>query len=221
MSALEIIWQQRAVFISGFSNTLVLFVIAALIAFLLGIGIVLLFEGKMNGPRRLLRLLMDCMRMIPCLIYAYLLYYGLPSLQIRLDAWTAGCIALSTYHAAYFAEILRGARAELSPGQIEAARAHGYRTVKMILRIILPQLILRSGPLLGNQLIICLKDTAFLAIITVAELTSAATAVQAEYFIPMQSFLFAIGLYWLASLVIESGVRKMGRKASYRGMTNE
>ncbi|QGY32918.1 ABC transporter permease (plasmid) [Pantoea cypripedii] len=221
MNALEIIWQQRSVFLSGFANTILLFVIAAFFALVLGVFIVLLLEGKMNAPRRLLRLIMDCMRMIPCLIYAYLLYYGLPSLQIRLDAWTAGCIALSTYHAAYFAEILRAARAELPPGQVEAARAHGYRTVKMVGRIILPQLFLRSGPLLGNQLIICMKDTAYLAIITVGELTSAATSVQAEYFIPMQAFMFAIALYWLVSLVIESGVRKMGRKAYFRGMTNE
>lgn len=221
MNALDIIWQQRAVFLAGFANTLLLFAIAASGAFVLGVCLVILLEGKQNGPRRCLRLLIDAMRMIPCLIYAYLLYYGLPSLQIRLDAWTAGCIALSTYHAAYFAEILRGARAELSPGQFEAARAHGYRTLKMVGRIILPQLILRSGPLLGNQLIICLKDTAFLAIITVGELTSAATAVQAEYFIPLQAFLFAIALYWLVSLLLEGGVRKMGRKALSRGMINE
>jgi polar amino acid transport system permease protein len=66
----------------------------------------------------------------------------------------------------------------------------------MYRRIVLPQLVLRTAPVLGNQLIICLKDTAFLSIITVRELTSAAASVQSLYFIPFEAFIVAIGLYW-------------------------
>ena len=52
-------------------------------------------------------------------------------------------------------------------------------------------------PLIGNQLIICLKDTAFLSIITVREITAATNSVQSTYFIPLKAFLVAILLYWL------------------------
>ncbi|MHA6848555.1 amino acid ABC transporter permease [Ralstonia syzygii] len=218
MEAWTIIWQQRAIFLEGFFQTILLFGLSGSMAFLSGIAILMALEGPDNPLRRAIRLLMDGMRMIPCLIYAYLLYYGLPPLGIRLDAWTAGCLALTTYHAAYFAEILRGARAELSPGQVEAARSHGFRTLPMFVRIIVPQLLLRTGPVLGNQLIICLKDTSFLTIITVAELTSAATSVQAQYFIPVQAFVVAIALYWLVCLGIERCVRHLGRAATIRGL---
>jgi polar amino acid transport system permease protein len=179
---------------------------------------VLLIQTRRGLISRLVRLLIDGMRMLPFLMYAYILYYGLPSVGIRLDAWTAGFIALITYHAAYFAEILRGTWATLPSGQAEAARAHGFRSFGMYRRIILPQLVLRAGPVLGNQLIICLKDTAFLSIITVRELTAAASSVQSLYFIPFEAFVVAIALYWLTSMLIEVAVARVGVMAEERGL---
>src|SRR3546814_14085883 len=110
------------------------------------------------------------MRMLPFLIFVYLLYYGLPSVGVKLEAWTAGLIGLIVYHAAYVAEILRGGWDQLPTGQTESAQAHGYHGLKLVRRIILPQLVLNTAPVIGNQLIYMLKDTAFLMIITVQEL---------------------------------------------------
>jgi polar amino acid transport system permease protein len=180
-----------------------------------------LLEGNQTLPRRGLRSALDLLRMSPFLIYVYLLYYGLPEVGIRFDAWTAGIVALISYHACYFAEILRAARLALPQGQVESARAHGYASFGMYRRILLPQMILRSGPLFGNQLICCLKDTAFLSIITVFELTAAANDVQSIYFVPMPAFITAIALYWLVSLGIEASLRLLGRFAKIRGLSYE
>jgi polar amino acid transport system permease protein len=159
-----------------------------------------------RATRRALHVVVDGMRMLPFLIYAYLLYYGLPSFGIRLDAWTVGVFCLITYHAAYVGEILRGSWASLPRGQTEAGLAVGLYGLGLYRRLILPQLLMRTGPVLGNQAIICLKDTAFLMIITVEELTAAASSVQAIYFIPFEAFIVAIALYWLVSLMIEAVV---------------
>jgi polar amino acid transport system permease protein len=214
----EILWQHRDMIVGGFKSTLILFGVSALAAFLLSSLIVLAIRTGPAAFGRLVRGVVDGMRMLPFLIYAYLLYYGLPSLGIRFDAWTAGFIALITYHAAYFAEILRGTWATLSTGQAEAARAHGFGTFMMYRRIILPQLVLRAAPVLGNQVIICLKDTAFLSIITVRELTAAASAVQSQYFIPFEAFIVAIALYWATSLLIEALVARIGFAAEEKGL---
>ncbi len=88
----------------------------------------------------------------------------------------------------------------------------------MYRRIVLPQLVLRTAPVLGNQLIICLKDTAFPSIITVRELTSAAASVQSLYFIPFEAFIVAIGLYWVTSILIELLVARFGFAAERRGL---
>lgn len=218
MSRWEILWNHRATIIRGFENTLILFSVSSITAFLLSCAIVLVIQTHRGALSGFFRTIVDGMRMLPFLMYAYILYYGLPSLGIRLDAWTAGFIALITYHAAYFAEILRGTWATLSKGQTEAARAVGFMNFAMYRRIILPQLMLRTAPVLGNQLIICLKDTAFLMIITVRELTAAASAVQSTYFIPFEAFVVAIALYWLISMAIEALVARIGLVAEKKGL---
>ena len=218
MNKWDILWNHREMILLGFRNTLILFSVSAVAAFLLSTLIVLAIQTRAGTLSRVMRAVVDGMRMLPFLMYAYILYYGLPSFGISLDAWTVGFLSLITYQAAYFAEILRGAWATLSTGQAEAARAHGFTSFTMYRRIILPQLVLRTAPVLGNQLIICLKDTAFLSIITVRELTAAAAAVQSMYFIPFEAFIVAIGLYWATSVLIELLVARFGFIAEGRGL---
>ncbi|MDG6894171.1 ABC transporter permease subunit [Volucribacter amazonae] len=221
MDAWTILWAEREQFWTGFITTLNLFVQSAIVAFLLGIVCLFLLEGKLNPLRRLLLLAIDTMRTLPFLIYVYLLYYGLPALGITMDAWTAGLIGLITYHGAYFAEIFRGLRATLPQGQVEAALSQGFGRNKMVYLLILPQLLLRSSSLLANQFVYLLKDTAFLTIITVRELTGVAAAVQANYFIPIEAFVVAMGLYWILSLIIDYAMKLLNKSAISRGLSYE
>lgn len=221
MNGLTMLWDNAALFATGLQNTLLLFCVSAVCAFGLACGIAFLLEGRQNFPRRLLRGLLDLMRMLPFLIFLYLLYYGLPNAGIRLDVWTAGFIALITYHGAYFAEILRAARIALPAGQAEAAWAHGFINATMYWRILLPQMVMRSGPLFGNQLVCVLKDTAFLSIITLMDLTAAASAVQAKYFVPLPPFILVIALYWSITLIVEALLQRLARRAQKRGLVHE
>ncbi|MGL5286405.1 MAG: amino acid ABC transporter permease [Aeromonas sp.] len=217
MSEWEVIWGARDAFIAGFWKTLEMFVLSALIGFAFGVLLLFLLEGRPHPGRRLTKLLIDAMRTVPFLILVYLLYYGLPHFRVRLPADTAGLLALALYHGAYFAEILRSQRLVMPSGYIEAAQAHGFRDGVIYRRIILPNAVMTSLPLLGNQLILCLKDTAFLCIITVREVTAAANSVQSTYFIPLKAFAVAILLYWLVTLAIEYGIRKAGAVSKKRG----
>jgi len=205
----------------GFGVTILFFSVATVTAFTGGCVFVYLMDGKQNILKRSLRSALDVLRTLPFLIVLYLLYYGLPQIGIRMTSWTAGMIALSVYHASYYAEILRGARVALPQGQMESAKAHGFTPFQMYYRILLPQMVLRSGPLFGNLLVGCLKDTAFLSIITIYELTAAANALQAVYFIPMPAFIIVIFLYWIISLILERLLRLMGRYSKHRGLSYE
>jgi len=160
------------------------------------------------------------MRAIPFLILAYLLYYGLPEVGISMDAWSAGLVALMIYHGAYFFEILRSQRRVFSAGYIEAAVAQGFSRYQIYRRIILPNIVSSALPLLGNQLIICLKDTAFLSIITVQEITAAANSVQATWFIPFNAFIVAIALYWAISILLELLIKRLSALGARRGMSH-
>jgi polar amino acid transport system permease protein len=216
MTEWSILWEARALFLDGLLATLGLFGLSVSGAFVLGCLLVYLLEEG-NRLSTVLRVAINLLRTLPFLILAYLLYYGLPSLGLRLSAWTAGLLALTVYHAAYFAEILRGSRLVLPEGYVEAAKAHGFTPLRLYLRITLPQLVIKTRPLLGNQLIIALKDTAFLTIITVQELTAAANSVQSTYFIPTQAFIVVIVLYWLISICLELALKRAGRFGAKRG----
>nr|WP_163501872.1 amino acid ABC transporter permease [Halomonas socia] len=220
MSNWEILWLERAQFIDGFISTLEIFGLSISVAFVIGCGMLYMLEGAKPRLEVPLRIFVDSMRMLPFLILVYLLYYGLPSFGIRLNAWWAGVGALAVYHGCYFAEIFRGVRQTFSPGQVEAARACGFNTGKMFLRLILPQIIMRARPLIGNQLIYALKDTAFLVIITVRELTAAANSLSGTYFIPTEAFVVVIGCYWLVSMSMELIIKQCGRFSAKRGFDN-
>jgi|SRR5690606_27802078 len=216
MSEWSILWDARETFLDGTLNTLVIFAISVVAAFVCGCVMVFGLEvGRISG--RLIRLWIDLMRMLPFLVLAYLFYYGLPAFGVRLSAWSAGLIALILYHGAYFAEILRGIRLTLPAGQIEAAKAHGFRPLPLYWRITLPQLVLKSRLLLGNQLIYALKDTAFLSILTVQELTAAGNSVQTTYFIPAEAFVVVIALYWVISIALELALKWAARFGAKRG----
>jgi len=106
MTEWSIIWEARSAFLSGALNTLILFALSVLAPSSSAASVVYLLEGR-NWLSTLLRGAINLMRMLPFLVLAYLLYYGLPALGIKPSAWGAGLVALALYHAAYFAEILR------------------------------------------------------------------------------------------------------------------
>ncbi|MFO7758596.1 MAG: amino acid ABC transporter permease [Roseovarius sp.] len=218
MTDWDIVFSEWPRFASGFGTTLTLFLLSTVGAFLIGMIFVNILYGRNRIARKAVGIYIDGMRMLPFLIFVYLLYYGLPSVGISMTAWTAGIVGLTLYHCAYVAEILRGAWSQLPAGQVEAARAQGHHGYRMFGRIILPQLVLNSAPILGNQLIYMLKDTAFLMIITVQELTYAASSVQSMYFVPLEPFVVALLLYWLTSLTIEGIVLIVNRFAKERGL---
>ncbi|BBQ84914.1 MULTISPECIES: amino acid ABC transporter permease [Enterobacteriaceae] len=220
MNQWAIIWAEHDNFIAGLLATLELFIIAAVVGLFIGTLLCYITEYQKRVLNNLIMGLVNLMRAIPFLILAYLLYYGLPELGISMEAWTAGLLALIIYHGAYFFEILRSQRRVFSNGYIEAAVVQGFSRYTIFRRIVLPNIFSSALPLLGNQLIICLKDTAFLSIITVQEITAAANSVQATYFIPFNAFIVAIALYWAISIVLELLVKRLTVYSAKRGMSH-
>lgn len=220
MDEWSIIWQQREMFASGLLNTIYLFVVSSIASFVIGLALLYVQENAKVGVKYGVSALVSVMRTLPFLILAYLLYYGLPQLGIRMDAVNAGILALSIYHGTYFCEIFRSARRGLDPGYVEAAHAFGFSQLKIFTRVITPNVFFKSLPLITNQLIICLKDTAFLSIITVAEITAAANSVQSTYFIPLAAFVVAIALYWMISIALEQITKHLLTQVEHRGLSH-
>ncbi|MGY2048384.1 amino acid ABC transporter permease [Methylobacterium sp. JK268] len=211
-----IVWEERGLLVAGLANTVALSVVAALIALGLGALLAPVLMARVRPVRAAAQGVVDALRCVPFLLFAYIVYYGLPSLGLNFDSWSAGLAALGLYHAAYTAEILRGAWAALPREPIEAGHAIGLHGFRLFRRLILPPLLLAAGPVLGNQTIQIIKDSAFLTIIALPELTHAASSIQSRRYVPFAAFISAVLLYWALCLIVEAGVARIGRLAEAR-----
>ena len=116
----------------------------------------------------------------PLLAQLFLIYYGLGSFRPQLetvglwwffrDAWFCGLFAMTINTAAYQAEILRGAIQSVPRGQHEAAASLGIHKVIGFRKIILPQALIVALRPYGNEIILLIKGSAVVAIITVLDL---------------------------------------------------
>lgn len=211
-----IIWQQRDVVLAGLLNTLILLAVSGLASLVLGALLAPLLVSGNKVVSRVAAAYVDAMRCAPFLLFVYLIYFGLPTLGINLSNWSAGALALILYNTAYMGELLRGAWLELPASLIESGKAFGFRGLTLLRRIILPPVLMRATPLIGNQLIQIVKDSAFLTIIAVSELTHQMNGIQATYFIPFAAFITAVLLYWGICLVIEGVTGLLSRFAEER-----
>jgi polar amino acid transport system permease protein len=212
MDDLMIIWGQRTDILTGLVTTIEVLAVSSVAALALGA----LVTPALMSPRKWLAKLaswyVDSMRCAPFLLFLYLIYFGLPILGLQLSSWSSGVIALVAYNAAYMAELLAAAWKRLPANMIEAAQAYGFSGFKLVHRIILPPVMTSALPMIGNQMLQIVKDSAFLTIIAVGELTHQMNSIQSTYFIPFAAFLTAVVLYWGICLVIEIGNSLFARR---------
>ena len=214
-SGLAIVWQQRDVMLSGLLMTLELSVAGAVLAGILGVLIFVGLISRVRAIRMALVLLVDTMRCVPFMLFAYLLYYGLPYAGITLGNFTVGIAALAIYHASYVAELLRASWKEQPADIKEASVAFGFHGWRRLC-IILPPVAIAAIPMLGSSVIQIIKDSAFLVIIAVEELTYAANEIQSTYYVPFASFICAVLCYWILCLIVEGGVQLMSTRTLLR-----
>jgi len=216
MTDFLIIWQQRTDVLNGLLGTLGLLVVSAAASLVLGVLLTPALMSRRVAVARIATIYVDAMRCAPFLLFVYLIYFGLPSAGIRLSNWWAGAIALILYNTAYMAELLRSAWNGLPVSMIESGRAYGFTGFNLLRRIILPPVFTSATPLIGNQLVQIVKDSAFLTVIAVSELTHQMNGIQATYFIPFAAFVTAVLLYWGICLVIEGATGLLSRYAEER-----
>lgn len=201
-----IVWENSGRLLEGLSNTMLLVAIGTVLSLMLGAFLATALMARAPLIRLSAQWAVDGMRCIPFLMLAYLVYYGLPSFGINLDNWTSGLCAIVIYNTAYMAEIIRGAWSRLPVDYTQAALSFGFHGFTLYRRIILPPVVFAAGPVIGNQIIQIIKDTAFLMIIAVPELTHAASAIQSQYYVPFAAFFAAVALYWLLCRMVEWAV---------------
>lgn len=117
-------------------------------------------------------------------------------------------------YAAYFGEIYRSGIQSIPKGQYEAANVLGYTRGQTFMKIILPQVMKRILPAMGNEIITLVKDTSLAFVLGIAEMFSQAKALAARE-VSMIPYALAALIYWIVCLVIEFILNKVEKKLNY------
>lgn len=140
----------------------------------------------------------------PLLVQLFVIFYGLPSLGILLDAFPAALIGFTLNVGAYTSEIIRAAISSVPKGQWEAAYSTGMTWRQAMRRTILPQAGRVAVPSLGNTFISLVKDTSLAAAITVPELFQSAQRIVATTYEPLILYIEAALIYLAISSVLSA-----------------
>lgn len=138
----------------------------------------------------------------PLLVQLFIIFFGMPSIGIVLDAFPSAVIAFGLNLAAYNAEVIRAAILAVPKGQTEAAYLIGLNYPQLMRRIILPQAFPIAFPSLFNNLISLLKDTSLASSITVVELFTTAQQIAARTYEPFALYCEAAVIYLIFSTVL-------------------
>lgn len=179
---LEILTKYYPSFLLGIRTTLIVAVSGTLIGLVIG-----LFVGgiravkldkttpKINKTIKAIidvitKIYIEVFRGTPMMVQAVFIYYLVYTNIFKWDKMFAAIFIISINTGAYMAEIVRSGIQAVDPGQNEAARSLGMSSSQTMMNIILPQAIKNAFPAIGNELIVNIKDSSVLMIISITEL---------------------------------------------------
>lgn len=179
------------------------------ISFTLGLAIALFVAlvqvAKVPVVRRLVRFYVWIIRGTPMIVQLFVVYFGLPSIGIRLAAFPSAIIVFSLSVGAYCSETIRAAIESIPKGQLEACYCVGMTFWQAMVRVVIPQAMRAAFPPLSNSLIGLVKDTSLAYSVAVVEILATAQRIAArtyDYFwlyceAGLIYLIFSTALTWL------------------------
>jgi len=181
----------------------------ALASFALGLvlalGVALMRLSRVRIVSAIARIYISIIRGTPLLVQLFVIFYGLPSLGLRIDPWPSAIIAFALNVGGYAAEVIRAAILSVPKGQWEAGHTIGMSRAQTLRRIILPQAARVSVPPLSNTFISLVKDTSLASLILVTELFRQAEKIATFSSEFMLLYIEAALVYWVICLFLSSG----------------
>ena len=206
--------------LSGAWKTMVIAVISTAIGCVIGfaVGIVQTIPtNRQENPvhwavvgffKALLNAYVEIFRGTPMMVQAAFIYYGAAMLfDIHMGTWTAALFIVSINTGAYMAETVRGGILSIDPGQTEGAMAIGMNHMQIMTNVILPQALRNIMPQIGNNLIINIKDTCVLSIISVVELFYNVKSIVGATYAFFPAYSIAMVIYFILTFTCSRTLR--------------
>lgn len=199
----------------GAVTTVELSVLGMGLAIVAGLGLVLVRLYAAAPLQWLAKAYIEIVRGTPLLIQLFLLYYGLPEVGLRLNAFGAAVLGLGLNYAASEAENYRAGIQAIPRGQSEAAVALGMGRWQTLRHVVLPQAVRVVIPPVTNDFIAMFKDSSLVSVITMVELTKVYGMLAMSTYDYIGLGLMTAGIYFALSYPASIFAGRLERKLSH------
>jgi len=186
----------------GLAMTAGLTAISALAGLAIGVGGA---WARAWGPawlRWIVATYVELIRNTPFIVQLFFIFFGLPSLGVRLTPELASVLAMVINLGAYATEIVRAGIEATPHGQIEAARSLALSEAQVFLRVVLPPSLSRVWPATVSQIIIVMLGSAVCGQIATQELSYYANLIQSRNFRAFEAYIVATLVYLAFAIVL-------------------
>lgn len=188
----------------GLLVTLGLTAAAATFGILLGIACA---WARAEGPRWLQAVVgayVELIRNTPFIIQLFFVFFGLPSIGLRLSPEVASVLAMVLNLGGYACEIVRAGIENTGRGQIEAAQSLALDRWQIFSRVVLPPALRRVWPAIVGQIIIVMLGSAVCSQISTPEASYAANLISSRTFRSFESYIVVTLLYLGLAVLLRS-----------------
>lgn len=200
------------ILIAGLLTTLQVSALGLLLALTIGIVVATLRVTPSRPLRAVGAAYVEFIRNVPLLVLIFFLYFALPSIGIRIEAFVAGVLGLGIYTGAFMAEAIRSGIGGIPRGQLEAATASGMTYVQAMRYVVLPQAIRNTIPPLGNNTINLIKNSSLVSTISVFDILGTSNLIGSRTFAYTPALVGAAGLYLVLTIPAAIAVNVLERR---------
>jgi polar amino acid transport system permease protein len=201
--------------LQGLATTLYLSTVTMLLGLAIGVGgaAARIYGGRVL--RSFVATYVEVFRNTPLLVQLFIVFFGLPSLGLRLDAMTAALISLTINLGAYSVEIVRAGLEAIPRTQIEAGHSLGLSGFQVFRYVVILPALKLMFPALASQFVLLMLATSIASQISVPELFHAASIIQSRTFRDFEVFTVIAVLYLALALTLR-GAFAMIYKLAFR-----
>ena len=200
--------------LEGLNLTLGVFVLSLALSLPLGVIVAVLRLSKIKIISKITSIYIWVLRGTPLLLQIMVVFFGLPTIGINLGRFNSIIFAFVLNYAAYFGEIFRSGIQSIEKGQREAASILGFSPLQINVKIILPQVVKRTLPSIGNEVISLIKDTSLVYAVGQSDILKFAKgiAVRDATLLP---YVIAGCIYLILTYVITKVFEAIEKKVAY------
>jgi polar amino acid transport system permease protein len=154
----------------------------------------------------------ELIRNTPFRVQLCFIYFGLPSIGVRLTANEAALLAMIVNLGAYATEIVRAGIASIAKGQIEAGLSLGLTRRQVFLHVVLKPALAKIYPSLTSQFIIVMLGSSVISQISAEDLTYAANYIQSRNFRSFEVYLTVTAIYLALAVAFRAIFRAIGNR---------